>query len=139
MAKKRSFQTPSINKSSKFTVPDTPNYNNMPPIFSLEKIVGDNYCFSELDDIDKKQFAESIFKRRNINWKDIYNLPKHTLGTEKIPKSQIKGSLPNFITEDMNDFLVFRFSGLKSMVGYREKNIFYVLWFDKDFTLYKHS
>jgi hypothetical protein len=138
MSKRKSFKSPSINKSSKFRVPEIPNYNNMPPIFSLEKIVGDNYCFSKLDDIDKKQFAESIFKRKNIEWKDIYSLDKHGLGMEKIPKSEIKGSIPSFITEDMNDFLVFRFSGKKPMVGYREKNIFYVLWFDKDFTLYKH-
>jgi len=138
MGKKKSFKSPVPNKSSKFTVPDTPNYNNMPPLFSLEKIVGDDYCFSKLDDTDKKQFAESIFKRKNINWKDIYTLNRHKLGVETIPKNKIKASLPSFITEDMNEFLVFRFSGKKPMVGYREKNIFYVLWFDKNFTLYEH-
>jgi len=138
MGKKKSFKSPSLNKSSKFTVPDTPNYNSMPPIFSLEKIAGDNYCFSKLDDTDKKQFAESIFKRKNTSWNDIQSLDKHGLGTEKIPKSKINGSIPKFITDDMKDFLVFRFNGMKPMVGYREKNIFYVLWFDKDFTLYKH-
>ena len=108
-------------------------------VFSLEKIVGDDYCFSELEDIDKKRFAESIFKRRSLKWKEIKGLNRHKLGFEKIPKSQIKGSIPNFITEDVKDFLSFRFSEMKPMVGYREKNIFYILWFDKNRTLYNHS
>jgi hypothetical protein len=60
------------------------------------------------------------------------------LGFEKIAKDSIKGSKPTFITEDLNEFLSFRFSGKKPMVGYRIQNVFYVLWFDLDFTLYKH-
>lgn len=138
MAKQKKIKQPLINKSSRFTTTNPPNYDEKPPLFSLEKVVGDKYCFTKLSGEDKKQFAESIYKRKDTKWKDIKTLPKHGLGTEKIPKNQIKGSIPSYITEDMNDFLVFRFSGMKSMVGYREKNIFYVLWFDSDFTLYPH-
>lgn len=80
----------------------------MPIIFSLEKIVVDKYCFSSLDDEDKKQFAESIYRRKNIKWKEIKSLPRHGLCTEKIPRKLIKGSIPSYITEDVNDFLCFR-------------------------------
>jgi len=139
MARKSKIQKPTSNKSNTFTIPNTPNYDEVPVIFSLEKIVGDKYCFSKLDDEDKKQFAESIYKRKNIKWKDIRTIPKHGLGTEKIPRDQIKGTIPSHITEDISDFLCFRFNGKKPMVGYREKNIFYILWFDKDFTLYNHG
>lgn len=138
MAKKR-IKQPYINKSSRITTINPPNYDEEPILFSLEKVVGGKYCFTALSNEDKKQFAENIYKRKDIKWRDIKNLPKQGLGTEKIPKNQIKGSIPSYITEDMNDFLVFRFNGKKPMVGYREKNIFYVLWFDLDFTLYKHS
>lgn len=138
MAKQRKIKQPLINKSSRFTTINPPDYDERPLLFSLEKVVGGKYCFTKLSDKDKKQFAESIYKRRDTKWKDIKHSPKHGLGTEKIPRNQIKGSIPNYITEDMNDFLVFRFNGKKPMVGYREKNIFYVLWFDLDFTLYEH-
>ena len=135
---KKGIKTPKQNKSSRFTFSETPNYNNMPPIFSLERIVGGKYCFSSLDNEGKKQFAESIFKRRNLDWGEIESLGRHKLGTEKILKKDIKGKIPKFVTEDMAHFLAFRFNGKKPMVGYREKNIFYVLWFDLDLTLYKH-
>jgi hypothetical protein len=137
--KKSRIKQPKINKSNRLTTINPPNYDNLPPLFSLEKIVGDDYCFSRLSNDEKKDFAESIFKRKALTWNDIKKAPKHGLGTEKIPKSNITGKIPEFITDDINDFLVFRFSGKKPMVGYREKNIFYILWFDNNFTLYKHS
>lgn len=47
--------------------------------------------------------------------------------------------MPEFITEDKANLLAFRFSGKKPMVGYRIRNIFYVLWFDAAFELYDHG
>ena len=135
---RKEIKKPKASKSSRLTIIPPPNYDKSPPIFSLEKIVGDKYCFSNLDDTDKKQFAESIFKRKNLSWNDIKKENRHALGFEKIPKDSIRGSKPEFITEDIKDFLSFRFSGMKPMVGYRMQNIFYVLWFDLDYTLYKH-
>jgi len=83
-------------------------------------------------------FAEAIFRRKCLTWKQIRQLPRHGLGTEKIPKSSIKAPIPQFITDDVNDFLAFRYHGKRPMVGYRQKDIFFVLWFDSDFTLYEH-
>ena len=128
----------SDNRSSKFIIPKTPDFNDMPIIFSLEKVIGDDYCFSKLSNEDKRFFAESIYKRRKLKWKDLLKMDRHGLGPEKIKRSQIKKSLPKEITEDVEYFLAFRYSGKKSMVGYRVDNIFFVLWFDHNFTLYKH-
>lgn len=138
MGRNRVKVTSQSNKGKNVTAVEPPNYDEMPPIFSLEKIVGDKYCFSKLSHEDKVQFAESIYKRRCMSWKEINKANRHKLGTEKIPKRQIKGTIPKFITDDFKDFLVFRFSGMHPMVGYRDKNIFYVLWFDFNFTLYSH-
>jgi hypothetical protein len=138
MSKKKNIPQPEKNKGKRFTSQDPINYDNKPPIFSLERLKEGKYCFSHLDQKDKAAFAESIFKRRNIPWKNIKNLPRHGLGIEKISKSSIKTALPKNITADFDDFLVFRFSGKKPMVGYRIHDIFYVLWFDHDFTLYNH-
>ncbi|VAW66665.1 hypothetical protein MNBD_GAMMA08-929 [hydrothermal vent metagenome] len=117
---------------------EPPNYNKSPVKFSLEKIQTGRYCFSELDQSNKACFADSIFKRKNITWDDINKSGRHKLGTEKIPKDQIKAPVPRFITDEIDSFLVFRYNGHAPMVGYREKDIFYVLWFDSNFTLYPH-
>lgn len=114
------------------------NYDQLPPIFSLEKIQQGKYCLSTLDQEHKAMFSEAIFRRKSISWNEIKRLDRHGLGTEKIPKSAIKAPIPKFITEDVSDFLVFRYKGMNPMVGYRQREVFFVLWFDHDFTLYPH-
>jgi len=39
-----------------------------------------HYCFSNLEQKDKAAFAESIFKRRNIPWKEIKKLKQNICG-----------------------------------------------------------
>jgi len=124
--------------SGRIKVEDEPNYEDMPPIFSLERVQNCKYCFSKLKLEDQAAFATAMFRRRETTWKSIKQTHRHGIGFEKIPKNVIKAGIPPFITHEMNDFIAFRFSGKKPMVGYRQKNIFYVLWFDLDFTLYKH-
>ena len=114
------------------------NYDHLPVIFSLERVQPGAYCFSSLDQEHKAKFSESIFKRKSLLWSEIKNLPKHGLGTEKIPIKALKTPLPAFVKDDLSDFIVFRFHGKKPMIGYRVHNIFYVLWFDHDFSAYDH-
>lgn len=115
------------------------DYEKKPILFSLERVVDCKYCLSKLDKNDKAAFASSIFKRKNLSWSDLKSIDRHGLGFEKIPKERIKGSsLPRFITEDVDILISFRYSGKKAMVGYRKNDIFFVLWFDHDFSLYPH-
>lgn len=114
------------------------NYDNNPPIFSLEKLQPGKYCFSELDQENKAMFADAIFRRKNLTWNEIKRADRHGLGTEKVAKVSIKAPTPKFITDDMDSYLVFRYHGKRPMVGYRQRDVFYVLWFDSDFTLYDH-
>ncbi|TXL02746.1 hypothetical protein BMR07_17130 [Methylococcaceae bacterium CS1] len=115
------------------------NYNNNVPIFSLEKLQEGKYCLSGLDKEDKASFADSLFKRKSLSWSQIQQADKHGLGTEKISKAAINAEMPKFVTADFKDFLVFRYSGKKAMVGYRKKDVFFILWFDHNFQLYNHS
>lgn len=114
------------------------NYDSNPPIFSLERLQSGKYCLSGLDQEHKAMFSEAIFRRKSISWSEIKRLDRHGLGTEKIAKSSIKAAIPGFITDDVDDFLAFRYKGMNPMVGYRQRDVFFVLWFDHDFTLYDH-
>ena len=129
----------SQNKNNRFVAEEPPDYNKMVPIFSLERVQAGDYCFSKLDLNDKAAFAESIFKRKSITWNEIQQNNRHGLGHEKIAISSIKASIPKYITEDQRNLLAFRFNGMKPMVGYRINNIFYVLWFDHNFSVYDHG
>lgn len=115
------------------------NYDDNPPIFSLEKLQTGKYCLSSLDQENQAKFADAIFRRKSLTWNQIKRCDRHKLGTEKIPRNQIKASIPKFITADFEEFLVFRYNGSKPMVGYRQRDIFFVLWFDYDLSLYDHG
>jgi hypothetical protein len=130
----------STNKSKNNLVKsvEPPNYDNDPLLISLEKIQSGKYCLSALDESNKAMFAMAIFRRKSLTWREIKQARRHELGSEKMPKAQIKATIPTFITDDLKDFLVLRYNGRNPMVGYREKNIFFVLWFDHNFSLYKH-
>jgi len=70
-------------------------------------------------------------------WRDIKQLDRHGYGTEIIARASIKTALPSFLTEDAK-LLAFRAYDLVAMVGYRSGRIFYVIWIDREFKLYKH-
>ena len=114
------------------------NYDERPPGFSLEKVESGKQCLSGLDQTHKDMFSDASFRRKGLTWRDIKTCDRHGVGTEKISKSSIDAPIPRFITEDVSDFLVFRYNGLNPMVGYRQRDVFFVLWFDHDFTLYNH-
>ncbi len=140
MAKKPKIKKPdSGNKNQKIKEPsEIINFDLRPPLFSLERLQAGEYCFSVLSKDFKAAFAEAIFKRRETTWGQLKLLDRHALGLEKISKSSIKAAPPKNIKEDENHFLAFRFNGLCPMVGYRVNDIFYILWFNHNFTLYSH-
>lgn len=137
--KKGKIKSPTPTKGERFEAQEAPDWNEHPPIFSLEKIQNGKYCFSQLPDECKIAFATAQFNRRNHPWKEISQMPKHGYGTEKIPKDQIKATMPPFVTPDVKDFLVLRYHANRPMVGYRKRDVFYILWFDHNYTLYDHG
>lgn len=139
MSKKtQRIQTNKANQGSRFTAHEPPDYESKPPIFSLEKLQPGKYCFSRLDRNCKAMFAEAIYKRKSLTWRELKSAGRHGLGTEKMSRSAIKATMPEFIKDDVKDFMVFRYHGTRPMVGIRQHDIFYVLWFDPNYSLYDH-
>ena len=139
MAKKK-IKQPKANTKSKITANESAiNYDDKPPVFSLERLQTGDFCLQCLDQEGKAFFADAIFRRKSNTWREIKQMPRHGLGFEKIDKKSISAPMPSFITPDVNHFLSFRFHGKRPMVGYRQNEVFYVLWFDKNFSLYDHG
>lgn len=105
-------------------------------IFSL-RYIQKNYCFSDCQANEKQALAESLFKRRDMTWLAIGKEPKHGLGYEKISKESLKVSVPSIVPEDAS-IIAFRFFGKAPMVGYKENNVFHILWLDRNYTVYSH-
>ncbi len=139
MGKKHIKKLKSQDKS-KIKAPKPVNYDKELLLFSFERVQDNSkYGFSKLSKEQKIDLINSIFKRRDKSWNDLNKSSRHNLGFEKIKIEEIRLERPRFLTEDTT-LWVFRYTGSNhAMVGYRVRNIFYILWFDFDYTLYKHS
>ncbi|MGB0879209.1 MAG: hypothetical protein ACPGTO_01435 [Polaribacter sp.] len=104
------------------------------------------FCFKHLQinfNGDNKfyfDFIERLNKLSNLSWKQINLAHRHGFGTEKIPVGQIKPDLPNFITPDVKNLLVFRASGdNRPFLGIRKDNIFHIVFIEERFgDVYNH-
>jgi hypothetical protein len=118
---------------------DNPSPEQQPPVFSLCYLQAGRYCLSSCERYDKAAFADKLHRLSQLTWGQIKSQHHHKLGYERIPRKQIRAGIPRHITDDVDSFMVFRFSGMKAMAGYRDGDIFYVLWLDRDFSLYDHG
>ncbi len=140
MGKKHIKTRPQNKSHCKIKVCEPGDYNKEPLLFSFERVQDNSkYGFSKLPKDHKVALVESFFKRRDKSWNDLNKLNRHNLGFEKIGMDKIRLERPKCITEDTT-LWAFRYTGNNhAMVGYRVRNIFYILWFDHNYTLYKHS
>lgn len=107
------------------------------PSFSLRHVQA-QYCVSKCEKNDKAAFAEAVRKITQFSWQELASTQRHGIGFEKIDRDCLRVSLPALLTPDVR-LISFRFSGLKSMIGFRGKdNVFYVIWLDRDFSVYRH-
>lgn len=137
--KSNRFRQPEKTQGKRFQASDPRNYDEEPVIFSLRHVQAGDYCFSELDAEHKAAFAEAVFKRKEMAWSDVKRAPRHGLGTEKIAKWAIREPEPSISTPDSKYFLALRYHGMHPVVGFRQKDVFYVLWFDHRMKLYDHG
>lgn len=120
-------------------VPDPPNPDKVPPAFSFEKMQdGSGNSFNCCEDEDRLYLAKRIFMLSRLPWEQIRGAPREGLGSEEIGRSQISHGIPASVTEDVQYFHSLHYVAKKRFVGYRVGQIFYVLWVDHNFKVYKH-
>ena len=115
---------------------DTPSYDQKRPIFSFHSIEK-NYCLSKCTTNEKASLADRLHRLSRLTWAELKSAPRHGLGCEKIDHSAIKAAIPHSITPDVK-FLSFRFYNKAPMVGYRDKEVFNIIWLDREYSLYEH-
>ena len=116
---------------------ETTSYDSQPPIFSL-RFLAKSHDLEKCELNEKAAFADKLCKLGKSEWRELRQAPRHGMGYEKIDRSAIKPGIPSHITEDV-DFIAFRFYNKAPMVGYRDRQIFHVVWLDRKFDVYSHG
>ncbi|MFW1755755.1 MULTISPECIES: hypothetical protein [Acinetobacter] len=134
---KRGMKKPSVSKGKSISAPPSnPIKEDECLVFSF-RYTQNNHCFSKCEKHEKLDLIDSIFQRRSMKWKEIIVANRHGLGSESIDRKSLKVSIPACVPGDAKIWAL-RFSDLAPMVGYYERNIFYILWLDRSFKVYPH-
>ncbi len=141
MSKRRQrLKQPQVNQSQQLrpspSSPELPDHN--PPVFSLRYLDRGRYGLSACQQREKAAFADTLHKLSQLTWQELRLSQRHGLGYETIARQALRVPIPQHITDEVR-FIAFRFYGKAPMVGYRVKELFYVIWLDRDFTLYDHG
>ncbi|MDR1921109.1 MAG: hypothetical protein LBS31_05110 [Candidatus Adiutrix sp.] len=117
--------------------PESPPGSNLTlhPKISLAFVQPGRYALNKCTKDEKAALVDKLHNLCALTWKQIYNAGRHGLGFEKV---EVKKAAPPEIFKDHNQ-VAFRFCGKKPMVGFIDHDTFYIVWFDHDFTLYRHD
>jgi hypothetical protein len=110
----------------------------MRPKFSLEHL-RKSHCISNCTKDEKAALADRLHELSQLTWQQIAQCSRKGQGSEIIARSSIgEDSIPACITEDSN-IIAFRFFGNAPMVGFRDAEVFFIVWLDRAFDLYDHE
>lgn len=132
------FSLPKPKASARLAAPQAipTSSQDLKPKISLENL-SVAYCLKVCTVDEKAAFASRLYEMSRLTWQQIAQADRHGQGTETIKRASIKVPIPACITEDVS-IIAFRCFGKAPMVGYRAHDTFYVVWIDRDFTLYAH-
>lgn len=85
-----------------------------------------------------QEFLKKWAKRATFKWVELVQHHRHGLGSEKIPRREIKPAIPEHLQAE-DHYLVFRHEGNLPFVGFRSGDVFHVLWVEREYNdLYDH-
>jgi hypothetical protein len=109
------------------------------PWFSFEYICQKDFCMKRCTVEQFKSLSDTLRILSSLEWKTISAAPKGTNGFEMIGSSQLNGTIPPQFKAEKR-IMIFRIAGKKGRIaGVRKAEKFFVLFIDRDFTLYDHG
>ena len=111
--------------------------SNEYPLLST-RFLQSGWGFGQMTDRMRREFLDKWHKRSLISWTEFVNHHRHGLGSEFIPKKEIKAQIPRQFQE-LTKFRVSRHQENLPFVGWKDGGIFYVLWIETKYgDLYSH-
>lgn len=136
MSKNKKLRPEKLSSTNQIKAP-IGSTNDQKPIFSFHHH-GKAYCIQDCLQDEQAAFAEKLYQLSQFTWDEIIKMPREANGYELMPKASLPKA-PTSITDEFDKFLVFRFFGRGRIAGYRNREIFHVIWIDCNFTLYNHG
>lgn len=134
---RKNIKNPQQNETGKIKAPafNIGSTNALNPLFCF-KYLDKNYHLKQCNVEEKANFISTLVTLSELTWQDIQQSGRHQLGHETINKKSLKCPLPANIKEEVNNVICFRFNGMMPMLGFRNNQIFHVVFIDRNHQLY---
>lgn len=107
--------------------------DTLPPLFSLSHIEK-GFCVKNCDKDEQAAVALALRDISALTWGGLKQAPRKGIGYENI--YAIRKSIPAIAVS--RQLIAFRVGELFRLVGFRERQTFFVLWIDPKGQVYKH-
>lgn len=108
------------------------------PKFCL-RFLQPSYDVHNLPAEKRADFALTLQQKSSLTWQQLHQAGRHAQGYEHVPRSKFYGPIPK-VFDDIDRFMVFRYSGMLPMAGVRSGDVFHVIWIEAAFNeLYDHG
>ena len=135
-SKKRRGSKPSRSSSATLVQPALKEQGGF-PVLSLRHLQN-GFGVEDMSPDQCKEFLVKWAKRSTFSWKELSNHGRHGLGSEKLPRSAFRPSVPEQLAEDK--YTVFRHKDNLPFAGIKAGDVFHVLWIECAYgDLYKHG
>ena len=133
------IRQPKADKSRRISAPET---GGKPaslgyPVFCLRNLQA-GYDVDDMQADDQCALIKRLRHLSKMEWAQVMNAPRHGAGGETIAKNSLSVAFPRGITDDVTLWAL-RFNGKKPMVGWRNGDVFHLLWLDHNFSVYNHG
>jgi hypothetical protein len=106
------------------------------PVFCLRNLQN-GYDVEDMQADDQCAFIKKLRHLSRMEWAQVVTAPRHGAGKENIARHSLRVAFPQKITDDVTLWAL-RFCGMKAMVGWRNGDVFHLLWLDHNYTVYNH-
>ena len=86
-------------------------------------------------------YLQRLSKLSQLGWSSIYTSPRHAYGSENLPVESLNERAKNQVPQELTNLMVLRVDSKNhAFLGYREGNVFQVLFIEHNFgEIYKHE
>ena len=107
------------------------------PVFCLRHLQA-GYDIEDLQIQDQCQFIKRLRHLSKMEWASILEAHRHGAGKENIQRNAIRVAFPRAVHDDATLWAL-RYAQRKAMVGWRDGDVFHVVWIDHTFSVYNHG
>jgi hypothetical protein len=112
------------------------NTDNTAPTFSFKSCDENQFTLSKWQPKEIEQLISTLKRLEHCTWQQIKN--NKGFGYKKVDPDTLNYALPEYISPD-ETIIELRVSKRARLFGYRSRNIYHIIWFDRNHDVYDMS